>query len=78
MQGTNLWSTGEYTLNCYTQSNQAIVDKYFFVCDDKINDMKVTDLLQNTKRGYNIEPLVILACNDSSIKAIDDRGKLIY
>ena len=35
--GANLWSAGTYTLNCYASSNNTITDKYFFVCDDKIN-----------------------------------------
>ena len=29
--GTNLWSAGAYTLNCYASQNNAIADKYFFV-----------------------------------------------
>ena len=68
--GSNLWSAGSYTLNCYASSNNTIADKYFFVCDDKINDMIVhhCDL---SKRG-SVEPYVILACNDSSIKVIND------
>ena len=74
--GTNLWSAGAYTLNCYASANNAIADKYFFVCDDKINEMIVHhgDL---TGSGV-VEPYVILACNDCSIKVIDDQGELIY
>lgn len=70
--GTNLWSAGDYTLNCYASANNAIADKYFFVCDDKINQMIVhfADLGQTGQ----VEPLVILACNDSSVKVIGDNG----
>ena len=45
------------------------MDKYFFVCDDKINDMLVHEIGGQT--------MVILACNDSSIKAINDKGQLV-
>ena len=39
--GTNLWSAGDYTLNCYASSNNKIADKYYYVSDDKINSMLV-------------------------------------
>ena len=74
--GTNLWSAGDYTLNCYASSNNAIADKYFFVCDDKINQMIVhfTDLA----RSGRIDPYVLLACNDSTVKVISDNGSQLY
>ena len=74
--GTNLWSAGTYTLNCYASKNNAIADKYFFVCDDKINEMIVHhgDLAQIGQ----VEPYVILACNDSTLKVIGDNGRLLY
>ena len=74
--GTNLWSAGAFTLNCYASANNAIADKYFYVCDDKINGMIVlhADIL-NTGQ---IMPFVVLACNDGTIKVIDDDGRPIY
>ena len=69
--GTNLWSAGAYTLNCYASQNNAIADKYFFVCDDKINAM----IVHHDAQG---EAIVILACNDSSVKVVSDTGRLQY
>jgi len=74
--GTNLWSAGAYTLNCYASANNTIADKYFFVCDDKINQMIVHHC--DLSRSGNVEPFVLLACNDSSIKVVDDAGHLMY
>ena len=68
----NLWSAGVYTLNCYASSNNTIQDKYYFLCDDKINDMIVTQLVPD-----RADSSVILACNDGSLKVISDQGKLI-
>ena len=68
--GTNLWSAGAYTLTCYASADNAIVDKYFFVCDDKINAMLVQQLTLGD--SSQLENCVILACNDSSIKLISD------
>ena len=42
VQGMNLWSAGTYTLNCYASQNNTISDKYYFVCEDVINEMIVT------------------------------------
>jgi len=74
--GTNLWSAGTYTLNCYASKNNAIADKYFFVCDDKINEMIVHygDLAQTGQ----VDPYVILACNDATVKVIADNGRQLY
>jgi len=41
VQGTFLWSAGDYILNCYESVDGKIVDKYFYICDDMINDMVV-------------------------------------
>ena len=80
MLGTNLWSAGTYTLNCYASANNAITDKYFFVCDDKINEMIVHHggLGRSENGEVTTENWVILACNDSSVKVIDDAGRLLY
>ena len=67
----NLWSAGAYTLNCYTSSANTIADKYYFLCDDIINDMIVTS-------SEDEQALVVLACNDSTVKVISDSGKLLY
>lgn len=37
--GTNLWSAGDYILNCYESAANQIKDKYYFICEDKINDL---------------------------------------
>ena len=70
----NLWSAGAYTLNCYTSSNNSIADKYYFLCDDIINDMLVTSLDPESQTDSS----VVLACNDSTLKVISDEGKLLY
>ena len=70
----NLWSAGAYTLNCYTSSNNSIADKYYFLCDDIINDMLVTSLDTSSQTDSS----VVLACNDSTIKVVSDEGKLLY
>ena len=76
MLGTNLWSAGDYTLNCYASVNNAIADKYFVVCDDKINQMIVefSDLVN----AGRVDPYVLLACNDSTVKVIADNGQQLY
>ena len=75
--GTNLWSAGDYTLNCYASSNNKIADKYYYVSDDKINSMLVHhgDLSQS---GNTMDPYVLLACNDSTLRIICSNGKLFY
>ena len=41
VNGQNLWSAGDYILNCYESVDMKITDKYFFICEDKINDFVV-------------------------------------
>ena len=41
VQSQNLWSAGEYIMNCYESVNNKIIDKYFYICEDKINDMAI-------------------------------------
>ena len=41
VQGTFLWSAGDYILNCYESVDGKITDKYYFICDDKINDLVI-------------------------------------
>jgi Bardet-Biedl syndrome 7 protein len=40
----NLWSAGDYILNCYESVDNKIVDKYFYVCEDKINDLVIASV----------------------------------
>lgn len=44
VSGQNLWSAGEYILNCYESVSNKILDKYFYICEDRINDMIVTSV----------------------------------
>jgi len=37
----NLWSAGEYFLNCYSSAANKIINTYYYVCEDKINDLIV-------------------------------------
>ena len=50
------------------------------MCDDKINEMIVHHGgLGRSEGGENSsETWVILACNDSTVKVIDDAGRLLY
>ena len=45
VQGQTLWSAGEYILNCYESSADNVMkDKYYYICDDKINDLVVASV----------------------------------
>ncbi len=71
MQGQSLWSAGEYILNCYESTeNNKIVDKYFYICEDRINDMLVAPV--SGQLVFN----VILACQDKSIKVLNEQNLL--
>ena len=58
-------------MNCYESVNNKIVDKYFYICDDKINDMLVACVA-----GQMVHNPVI-ACKDKSIKVLND-DKVLY
>ncbi len=59
VQSGHLWSAGEYILNCYESSGELqIIDKYYYTCDDKINDMVVAPV---QGKDY-LNP--VLACQD--------------
>ena len=64
-----MWSAGQYILNCYESSGGLqIIDKYYYTCKDKINDMVVAAV-----QGQNfMNP--ILACQDKLIRVLNDRG----
>ena len=36
-----LSAAGEYFLNCYSSANNKIINTYYYVCEDKINDLIV-------------------------------------
>lgn len=65
----NLWSAGEYILNCYESSGSKIVDKYFYICDDKINDLIVAPVAGQMVMNP------ILACQDKQIRILSDVGE---
>lgn len=58
-------------MNCYESVNNKIVDKYFYICEDKINDMAIAAVAG--QMVFN----PILACQDKSIKVLND-DKLLY
>ena len=47
VQASELWSTGKHTLNCYVSAENRIVDKYYYVAEDFIVNMKVVTLSSN-------------------------------
>lgn len=70
---TSLWSAGEYILNCYESADNKIKDKYYYICDDKINDM----ILAPVAGQMVLNP--ILGCNDKQIRVLNENGKdLLY
>lgn len=72
VQSGHLWSAGEYVLNCYESSGGlSIIDKFYYTCDDKINDMVIAEV---QGQGY-LNP--ILACQDKQIRVLNDRGDAI-
>ncbi|CDW85212.1 bardet-biedl syndrome 7 protein [Stylonychia lemnae] len=72
VQGQNLWSAGEYILNCYESVNNKIVDKYFYICDDRINDMVVTSV----SGQMVLNP--VIACQDKTLKVLIEGDKVLY
>ena len=73
VQASNLWSAGEYILNCYESQNNAIIDKYYYICEDKINDMVVAPVAGQMV----LNP--IIACQDKRLRVLHDNGKeLLY
>lgn len=68
----SLWSASDYILNCYESVNNKIVDKYFYISDDKINDMHVSPVAG--QMVFN----PVLACQDKSMKVLTDKGEIHY
>ena len=72
VQSGHLWSAGEYILNCYESSGELqIIDKYYYTCDDKINDMVVAPV---QGKDY-LNP--VLACQDKLVRVLSDRGDAV-
>ena len=73
VQSAHLWSSGEYILSCQESSNLNIINKYEYICDDKINDMVVAPV---QGQGF-LNP--VLACQDKQVRVLSDRGdNVIY
>lgn len=64
VEGSNLWSAGDYILNSYKGSKTGIEDNFYYLSDDKIYDMKVANISGNLV--FNS----ILACDDSSVRVL--------
>ena len=74
VQHQNLWSAGEYILNCYESGAAGkILDKYYYICDDKINDLIVAPVAGQMV----LNP--IMACQDKQLRILNDKGDaLVY
>jgi Bardet-Biedl syndrome 7 protein len=71
VQGSYLWSAGDYILNCYESVDGKITDKCFYVCKDRINDMTVA-----TVTGQMVlNP--VLGCQDRCLRVLLD-DKEVY
>jgi hypothetical protein len=68
VQAQELWSTGKHTLNCYVSTENRIVDKYYYVAEDFIVNMKVVIMTK---------PTPVIAVGDK-IRTIDGHGKMLY
>ena len=66
VDGSNLWSVGDYILNSYKGSKQGIEDNFYYLSDDKIYDMIVANVSGNLI--FNS----ILAWDDSSVRVLVD------
>jgi len=71
VQGTFLWTAGDFTLNCYESTKSRIEDRYYYTSDERINDMLVLGF--PSEQYYSM-----LACNDSTIRMIGPDGTLQY
>lgn len=71
VHATNLWSAGDYILNCYESVESKIVDKYLYVCEDKINDLVIASV--SGQLVHN----AVLACQDKALRVLVD-DQLLY
>jgi hypothetical protein len=72
VQQQNLWSAGEYILNCYESgASGKIVDKYYFICDDRINDLIVAPVAGQMV----LNP--IMACQDKQLRILSEKGDVL-
>lgn len=69
--GNDLWSAGANTLNCYTSAGGKIVDKYYYISDERITFMDVAEVIPGQT------PLAVIAAGDS-IRVIDPQGHVMY
>lgn len=56
-------------MNCYESAGELrIIDKYYYTCDDRINDMIIAPV-----QGKDfLNP--VLACQDKQVRVLNDRG----
>lgn len=70
--GTELWSSGDFVLQNYQSTGEGIKDKFYYVSEDKMNDLMVAnvtgDLINNS----------ILACEDGSVRVLGQSNDVIY
>jgi hypothetical protein len=73
VQAQNLWCAGEYILNCYQSAANQIKDRFYFICEDKINDMVLAPVAGQMVLN------AVLACQDKQIRVLAEDGKeLLY
>ena len=58
VKGTQLWSCGDFILNSYVSGKDGIQDQFFYISQDKINDLQVPNV-----QGDHVSNCV-LACED--------------
>lgn len=68
VQAQNLWCAGEYILNCYQSAANQIKDRFYFICEDKINDMVLAPVAGQMVLN------AVLACQDKQIRVLAEDG----
>ncbi|CAI2359386.1 unnamed protein product [Moneuplotes crassus] len=66
VDGSNLWSSGDYILNSYKGTKSGIEDNFYYLSDDKIYDMLVANV--SGSLVFNS----VLACDDSSVRVLNE------
>ena len=60
-------------MNCYESRDNKIKDKFYFICDDKINDMVVAPVAGQMV----LNP--VLACQDNTLRVMmDTKNEVLY
>ena len=62
----NIWISGEYILNHLSSGANSLIDKYFYMCEDKINAMLVAPITSPSTRNS------LLACEDKLLRVMED------